>query len=369
MIPYFLLLFIPLLCYLGLKFTNVAIAVGNYKIRNNNIILPIFFGIFLLLLILRDDTVGRDLSNYKIIFYSIGKGNIFQTYYDIREPVFQLINWFIYNYITQSYQVFLGIIAVITVLPIAFVYNKDKSHGYVKVVLFINMSTFIMLFSGIRQGLAMAFGMLAYDSLTQKKNIKFLAFAILATFTHHTGFMTFFLFPLYRMRFRKKDLFWIIPIEVFGIVANRQIFNLLASFMAKTDEKYSAVAGSTGAMGSFLLFVLFNVFCYLISDEEQMNDEDFALRNILMFATFLQSFASLNPLAMRMNYYFILLIPLAVGKSLECVKDEDIQIAKLGEIIISVFFTVMFVLSTYNSYMTGISALDTVPYIPFWKGI
>ena len=31
-------------------------------------------------------------------------------------------------------------------------------------------------------------------------------------------------------------------------------------------------------------------------------------------------------------------------------------------------FTLIFVTSTYRSYVTGISTLDTIPYIPFWKG-
>lgn len=28
----------------------------------------------------------------------------------------------------------------------------------------------------------------------------------------------------------------------------------------------------------------------------------------------------------------------------------------------------MFIMNTYSSYVTGISALDTIPYIPFWRG-
>ena len=46
---------------------------------------------------------------------------------------------------------------------------------------------------------------------------------------------------------------------------------------------------------------------------KKMDEEAFALRNILTFAMVLQSFASLNYLVMRMNYYYILLVPIALG--------------------------------------------------------
>lgn len=369
MVPYFSLLLIPLIIQCLLKFSNKTICIGESgkKVTADNIALPLFFILFIVLLSLRDDTVGRDLANYKIIFNAIGKGRLFEEFYGVSEPAFQIYNWAIYNYISTDYQFFISITAVLTVLPIAYVYCKDTKFGYVKIALFVNMSTFIMMFSGIRQALAMAAGILAYHFIKDKKNVKFIIFALLATFTHHTGFMVFFLYPLYHMRFNKKDLFWILPVSAIIIAFNSPIFNFLAGFMSSKDEKYSAVAGSTGAIGSFLLFLLFSVFCYIICDETKMDDEAYGLRNILVFATIVQSFASLNPLAMRMNYYFILLIPLTVGKILLFVDDKYVQLAKVGKVMIEIFFTVLFIFSTYNSFVTGISALDTVPYIPFWR--
>lgn len=370
MIPYFLLLLIPLTIQSSLKHFNKAICIGGSKRKAtaDNIALPSFFILFVVLLALRDETVGRDLSNYKIIFNAIGNGVLFETYYGISEPVFQIYNWFIYNYISTNFQVFIAITAVVTVLPIAYVYCKEKNNGYIKIALFVNMSTFIMLFSGIRQAIAMAAGILAYQFLKDKKTSKFIIFALLATFTHHTGFMIFFLYPLLRMRFQKRDLLWIVPISCLVIAFNRPIFNSLAGLISGSDDKYNVAAGYTGAVGSFLLFLLFTIFSYTICDETKMDDEAFGLRNILVFATIVQSFASLNPLAMRMNYYFILLIPIAVGTSINCSSDKYKQVAKVSEIVICVFFTLLFFINTYNSYITGLSSLDTVPYIPFWKG-
>ena len=68
-----------------------------------------------------------------------------------------------------------------------------------------------------------------------------------------------------------------------------------------------------------------------------------------------------------MNYYFIILIPITIGKCLNCMEREKEEIARLSETIMSIFFTALFMYSIYESYITGISTLDTVPYITFWK--
>lgn len=370
MIPYFVLLFIPLLLQTGLQVAKVRLRIGKRGklVTAQNIALPMFFVLFSLLLALRNETIGRDLANYKYLFASYGITTLSSILSDPSELVFHLYCWFIYNFVSQNYQLFLAITAFLTIIPMARSYNKDKSHGYLKIAVFVNMSTFIMVFSGIRQGLAMAAGMLAYQALVDNKLWRYFVWTVIAAFTHHTGFMLLFLLPLCKIRFRKKDLLWIIPCGLTVVIFNRQIFNVLSLYLGEGSDKYGALASNTGAFGSLFLFVLFTVFCYVIADETRMDGEAFALRNILTFAAILQSFALSNSLAMRMNYYFILLIPMAIGKSLESTREQYWQVAKVGEAVICVFFTLLFVYGTYQSYVTGISTLDTIPYVPFWKG-
>ena len=370
MIPYFALIFIPLFLQVVLKTSRTHICAGNSgsTIRAENIALPTFFVLFFLMLALRDDTIGRDLPNYQSIFSSWGRGTLESVFAESSELLFHLYCWLVYNCISNDFQVFLAITAALSIIPIAYVYNQDKSHGYLKIAVFVNMSTFIMLFSGIRQGLAMSVGLLAYQALKDKRTWRFILWSIVAIFIHHTGFMVLLFYPLYRIRLKKRDLIWLIPSFLFILVFNRQIFNLLSRIIGSFDDKYITVADSTGAFGSFLLFTLFAVFCYVVEDEAQMDQEAFALRNILTFAVILQSFASLNSLVMRMNYYYILLIPMALGQSIRYVKPKYAQVAELAEFVISIGFTLIFVTSIYRSYVTGISTLDTVPYIPFWKG-
>ena len=369
MLPYYMLLLLPLILQLAIKERGLALSIGkkSKKVIYGDVALPVFFFLFVLLLALRDQTLGRDLSNYYIRFNQWGNYSFSQIISSWKECIFHLYSWLFFNFISKNFQLYVSVTAILTVLPIAYVYNKDHSYGFIKAVLFVNMATFFILFSGIRQGMAMAIGALAYQSLKENKNIRFFIYCVIAVLIHHTGFMIVFLFPLYKMRFHKRDLLWIVPLSGVIILFNVRIFNTLSSIFASFDDSYNAVAGATEAGGSFLLFLVFTVFCFWIIDEGKMDDEMYSLRNIMVFTTVLQSFAALNSWAMRMNYYYILLFPIAVGRSFNYVKSKNKQIGDIAQIVICVFFTIMFCYKIYSSYRTGISALDTVPYVPFWS--
>lgn len=371
MIPYFLLLLIP-----GL-FSGTAITIRKKQGRKTvlsisksekSAIIPTFFALLLILLIIRHESIGRDLPTYRYMFESYSPQGMDYVIGDWKESLFRVYNWGIYQF-TDNFQIWMALAAVICVYPIAHVYDQDRTHGYIKIALFVNMSTFIMLFSGIRQSMAMAVGMLAYQMVKERKMVKWLILSFVAMLFHHSAFMLFFMYPLYHIRFRKVHLLVIIPAILALFVFNAPIFNFLTSILGESSYKYDAEATETGAFMSLVLFVLFTVFVYVILDDKKCDAEMLGLRNFLLMTVALQCFAPVHTLAMRMNYYYIIFIPIAVGKSLNYVKQNMKQVAKLGEIVMCCFFTAYFIYTTYRSYVTGISTLDTIPYRFFWQEV
>lgn len=364
MLPYFLLLALPLFYGISNQAIRYRLGKSNITYDKRNVAMRIFFLWLLLLLICRDETVGRDLLHYKYIFrYSkLGLKYVFYTW---SECLFRLYNWVIYQF-TQNYQVYLAITAILTVVPIAYTYLQNKGHSYLMIAIFVNMSTFVMLFSGIRQSLAMGIGFVAYRFVKEKKLVPFLLWTLVAMYIHHSGFMILFMYPVYHVRLKKGMLPFIISAIVLVFVFNKQIFTVL-TLLLKDNSKYDVDISATGAYASLVLFFLFAAFAYVITDEKQCDAETLGLRNFLLLAVLLQCFAPLHNLAMRMNYYYILFIPLALGKCLTYPRKSMKQIAKLGEFVLCVYFTAVFISSTYQSYVTGISALDTIPYKAFWN--
>ncbi len=368
MIPYFLLIGIPVIFSMfSIRKKNGETALifhQNIQARENGILLPVFFMLLLLLLVLRAETVGRDLANYHIIFDSYATATWETVLSRLDEVAFRILN-FVVRGNTDNYHIYLILVALITVLPLAYVYNQNRKHAYVQMILFVNMSTFIMLFSGLRQAMAISIGVLAFDCIKRGQKKRFLLLALLATLIHTSGFMVFFLYPLYFARFQRKHLLILIPIILMVYIFNSQIFGVLTAFYAVLYDRFE-MQSATGAVGSLILFVIFAAFLYVITDEQRMDDEAFALRNMVVLAVIMQCFAPLHTLAMRMNYYFIIFIPMAFGKCLSIPDKRYADIARLGEVVLCIYFTFYFCYGTYVSYVTGYSALDTIPYLPFW---
>lgn len=365
MLPYYLLLILPFLYIVLIQAYRYNTGKTLIISRKRNVAMFIFFAWLLILLTCRDETIGRDLMGYKSIFH-YARGGLDYVFSSRSECLFRLYNC-VFRYFTDNYQIYLAVTALITLAPIAYTYMQNKHHSYLMAALFVNMSTFIMMFSGIRQSLAMGVGAAAYQFVRKKKLLPFLLLALVASLLHHSGFMVFFMYPLYHFRIKRNMLPFVVPMVAVTLAFNDQLFTFLTGLL-NDSEKYDATISATGAYGSLALFALFVVFAYAVTDEKACDEETLGLRNFLLLAVLLQCFAPLHSLAMRMNYYFILFIPLALSKCLTYPRRQMRQVAQVGEIVICVFFTVTFFVNTYQSYVTGVSTLDTIPYKTFWSG-
>lgn len=375
MLPYVILMFAPLLVY-QVSVTRQenrngkewSLSIGKTpEVLNNSLIVPVFFLLFFLVLSLRNETIGRDLANYHNYFTSYSSIDFDDTWKMDMDILYVMLNWVIGQF-TDNFQVFLTIVAAITILPVAKIYSEDKQYGFLKIVLFMNMSVFIMMFSGLRQSIAMSIGLIAFEFVKTKKPFWFLFFALIAWGFHHTGFMILLYYPLYYMKLNKDKLWFIIPAIASVFIFNKQIFGwatqLLFTIMG---DKYEAEVQETGAYMMIILFALFSVAAYFFPDEEKMDAEAKGLRNFLLMALLLQCFAPVHNLAMRMNYYFIIFVPVIVPKIFKHTKDNIKDIAKIAKGVIVGFFVVYYLYTTFRSCQTGESALNTYPYVPFWE--
>jgi hypothetical protein len=128
-------------------------------------------------------------------------------------------------------------------------------------------------------------------------------------------------------------------------------------------ERYSELE-STGAYSILILLILFAIYSFLIPDNNELDNDTIAMRNFLLFSVCIQCFAPIHTLAMRMNYYFLIFIPILIPRIIKCRKRNLKEIAQLSQVIFVMFFAVYFF---YEAY-TGEDVLSIYPYIPFWKG-
>lgn len=358
MIPFIVLLLTPLV------FQHVYVRGINidYDRRNKHALL-FFFTFLTILVMLRHESVGNDTRNYMRYFEGFSMVDWGRLAKEKTEIGFAFFSKII-SLFSKNPQVFLAICAIITSAMIYPTYKRLCADSSLTIVLFCLMSTFVMMFSGIRQMLAVGIGFIAYEFTRRKKLVPFILAVLLAMNFHTSAFMLAFMYPLYHSKITKKWLFVVVPILGVIFAFNKVIFSSL-SFLIAQYTKYEGSISSTGAYSMLILFVIFAVFAYLIPEESLLDEETIGLRNFLLLSLIIQMFAPLHNLAMRMNYYYIIFIPLLLPKIIEYRSERWKQVAMVGRHVMVIFFFLYFFLIKANSG----GNLNVFPYHFFWENI
>lgn len=333
----------------------------DYKKRNNKV-LAFFFVWLTTLVALRHPDIGKDTRNYIYFFSQYSKTPWLEVGKEEMELGFVYWNKII-SLFTENAQIFFMMTAIVTVAMIYPTYKRLCLDPSLTIALFCTMSTFVMMFSGIRQMLSIGIGFIAYEFTRKKKLVHFIIAVISAMSFHISAFMLLFMYPLYHAKITKKWSYVAVPVLFVTFVFNKQIFSVLGSFLEKYT-KYDTSIVQTGAYTMLILFAMFAVFAFIIPDESRIDQETIGLRNFLLFSVAIQMFAPLHTLAMRMNYYYIIFIPLLLPKIIEYKSERWKQIAIASRHIMMAFFLVYFFV---NSNSGG--NLNVFPYHFFWETV
>lgn len=355
MIVFYLLLFFPIL----IQHTYIP---GIEYQRKNVAAMRLFFIMLLILVACRHWNVGTDTSNYVILCREIVNTPLKQYTGFATEQGFVWLTKLSYMIFDHD-QFCLALTAAISILLIARTYIRLCKDTSLTITLFSAMSVFVMLFSGIRQSLAMGIGMLSYEFVRKKKKAWFLFTVVVACLFHNSAIMLLLLYPAYHVKITKKSLYIVVPVILLIFVFNRPIFSFLTVILARFT-RFDMLSSATGAYTMLILFVVLAVFAYIIPNEERLDEEAKGLRNILLLAIVVQMFAPLHTLAMRMNYYYIVLLPLLIPMVISARKDSLRQVAYAGRcVMIGVFLLYFF------AVLAPSGALDVFPYHFFWESV
>ena len=359
---YFALIGIPIVEVLLGKYLRERSLSDNTP--KNKIIISSFFVIFITMLCLRDVSCGIDLENYVTFWNSTLNSSFVNSLqkYDL-EIGYHTIEYLI-SRITDDFQILLVVVAFISIVPLWYFYKKESDMPILTILLFVTVAPFTMFFSGLRQAIAIAMAVPAFYLAKNKKIFCFLIIVLLATIMHTSALLLLVIYPLYHAKITQKWLFFVIPIIIAIFIFNEQIFSFLLRFLKdEYVDRYSELE-MTGAYSILILLILFAVYSFIIPDSEKLNPDTIAMRNILLFAVCIQCFAPIHTLAMRMNYYFLIFIPILIPKIIKSRKQSLKEITLLSQVVFVAFFTFYFF---YEAY-TGDDVLSIYPYVPFWKG-
>lgn len=333
----------------------------NVKRKKNRTAL-VFFGTLLIMLCLRSVECGIDLINYKYAFdafakhpFSLGKFAVLKGSYGF-ETGYVALNILVQIF-TRDFQWIIVVVAIISLIPVYVFYRRESRNQLLSIALFLTFGLLGLYFSTLRQIIAMAFVFPAYKFVRKRKFIPFLLMVLAAMLFHKSAFVMLAMYPAYSFQFRKKHLFFILPVIAAIFVFNKQIFSLLLSLIS-----YEGEIESTNAYSILILLVLLALFTFIIPNEKKVTKEFVGLRNLLLVSIALQMFSPVNTVAMRMNYYYLLLVPVTVTWVSPIAAKKYRRVAKLAVAVMTVFFLFVYVVSAAPG-----DILEIYPYIPFWQ--
>ena len=340
-------------CVLNYLFGNTS---GNMNKVNRKTILFFFVGMILLVW-LRSPSIGTDTRNY-IAMYERAS---LLDFSDLLRVYYAEYGYFALNMVLSSiyddYRFLFLCIGLISIVPIMLFYMKKSENALISIGLFL-LLLFSMYFSGMRQICAMAFVIPAYYATQEKKLVKFILCVAAAMLFHASAFAIALLYPMYRIKLKKSWFPFLAVMFVIIFLLRTQIFTMILSILpSRYQESYGEFTESS-AVAILLMMVLFVVYTYVLTDESKLDEETIGLRNLLVLSMVLQIFASINSIAMRINYYYLLFVPVTMSKYVHLSTKRYSQIAKVAETVLSLFFMGYFIFNMYN----GADALRIFPY-------
>ena len=145
-------------------------------------------------------------------------------------------------------------------------------------------------------------------------------------------------------------------------ILRENIFTLVLPLLSqKYALKYLKIE-NTNAYNMLYLLISFAIFSFILVKERTASITIKGMRNILLFALFIQIFASINTIVMRMGYYYLLFIPLLIPMVIRYGQRFNKEVLLCVHLVLIVFFTGYF----FFNANYGADILNLYPYEFFW---
>lgn len=163
-----------------------------------------------LLAALRNECVGTDVLVYAKPVFDLALAHDFQTlsssyYANWIEPLFRLLAVLV-SFLTNDFAVFLGVIQLLTVAPVAFFLCKAAPRSIGLGLLVYSLTVFGFSLNGMRQSVAAAILLLSLLYLTERRYLRYVVLVFLAIGFHKTGLIGFTFAPCWWLLCQKNDL-------------------------------------------------------------------------------------------------------------------------------------------------------------------
>lgn len=291
MIVYLLLAIFPLL--LTMRFPNYQDNLRQKKAYYFRII-----AVYVFFVGLRSTHLGStDTFQYVNGFFNSARYDDLSTYLSNRtvmEIGYNTFEW-VLSHIFNFKSAILIVTAILFIVAICYFADKNSDDPAFTIFLYITIELFLFNLQGLRQSMAMAFCLFAYEFAKKRKLLPFLLIVIVAVTFHRSAIVFLPVYFLYGLKVTRNRILIYVPASVIFLYASDYLINLANRIFSFGDinRVYTVVADSGGyaTLMIHLFFLVFSLFAIM-----QFDDIETGKRNSLLFYV---SLLSLICFAMR----------------------------------------------------------------------
>lgn len=351
---------------------TISAVIFQYLFRNKlskNIFLYFSFLLMFLVNVLRYPLIGTDMGRYYRHYINIGMINSLDSFLNYDHEIGFKTLQFLVSHIFNNFQIYIVIVGVIIFSSYAFYIRKYSVNYYLSIFFFITLGFYDFSFSGLRQAIAMAISLYAYNFAIKKKLKLFILATLLASLFHITAIVILPIYFLINYQLKRRDILFIIPSFVLFYLFRMRIgafFNLL--YYDSTETMYNSSDGFSGM--AFLLIVIIILGFILESPFSEKSDKKMiGFLNVLITAAFIQVISTFAYSFTRLNYFYLLSLIIYMPQIMALKTSKCIYFDKKIEFMVKILFTI-FILTYFSiAYLNSLTpeGSNVLPYSFFWN--
>lgn len=283
----------------------------------------------LILSAIRSINIGNDTITYHNLYYWSQEYpiNEFILNYKTRWEIgFLYLNKFL-SEISSNPQLLIVVSSIYVYFIISWFLIKYSNNSFYSLFLFITMRYYFFFFSNIRQSIAIATLLIAFDLLVSEKKIRFVFTVFIAYFFHTTAIVFLFALVIKKIPIKKSILIIVAIVSTILFLIWKRIMPIINIYLPIKYQNYQNTtyyleAGNMANYLNFLVIFLITIICLYIYFKEEENFKKEKLANIYFYFPIVSSSLALLStqfgMFARVQYYFsfffIIILPNMLNK-------------------------------------------------------
>lgn len=320
---YFLQIFIIIILGIILK--------PNYNNKTKKIYMVIIMSIFTVVSALRASTVGADTSMYSEAFNHISQVSFNNLHIFRYEYGFTLLCK-ILSLINNNSQILIIVTSLFIFISVGRFIYKNSKDVILSCYSFMTLNIYFLYMTAMRQALAIAIILIAYEYLKVEKYFKFSLLIILSSLFHKSALICLILILFRRNRYRLTSLIYTFLLAIISFVGYKYLFVVFTTIFTEYGGYSSGIFSVSNYFGSLieacviLIIWLFGIY-YIYKKDSKFDYKTSLIAYIMSLAFILSVLVMKMNVVNRLTAYFslfsILWLPQGV-RSISIIKKRTI---------------------------------------------